>query len=61
MLVEFGEIPSLLGVIRLEDELGELLGVRVHLVVTSALKPNSCRPPEVPVPARLTVTPGPAS
>lgn len=40
VLVEFGEIPSLFGVIRLENELSELLGVRVDLVMKSALKPR---------------------
>jgi uncharacterized protein len=40
VLVEFSEIPSLFGVIRLENELGELLNVRVDLVMKSALKPK---------------------
>jgi uncharacterized protein len=40
VLVEFSEIPSLFAVIRLEDELGELLNVRVDLVMKSALKPK---------------------
>lgn len=40
VLVEFREIPSLFGVIRLENELSELLGVRVDLVMKSALKPR---------------------
>jgi uncharacterized protein len=40
VLVEFGEIPSLFGVIRLENDLSELLGVRVDLVMKSALKPR---------------------
>ena len=40
LLVEFLEPPSLFEFIRLEDELSALLGVRVDLVMKSALKPG---------------------
>ena len=40
VLIEFNEIPSLFGVIRLENEPGELVKVRVDLVMKSALKPK---------------------
>jgi predicted nucleotidyltransferase len=39
VLVEFSQPPSLIQFIRLEDELSELLGVQVDLVMRSALKP----------------------
>lgn len=40
VLVEFLEPPSLFEFIRLENELSALLGVRVDLVMKSALKPG---------------------
>jgi hypothetical protein len=40
LLVEFLEPPTLFGFIRLENELNALLGVRVDLVMKSALKPG---------------------
>jgi predicted nucleotidyltransferase len=40
VLVEFDEPPSLLEFVRLERELSSLLGVRVDLVMKSALKPT---------------------
>ena len=40
LLVEFLEPPSLFGFIRLENELSALLGVKVDLVIKSALKPG---------------------
>jgi predicted nucleotidyltransferase len=40
LLVEFREPPSLFGFIRLENELSALLGVKVDLVMKSALKPG---------------------
>lgn len=40
VLVEFHELPSLFEFIRLEDYLGELLGVQIDLVMRSALKPR---------------------
>jgi predicted nucleotidyltransferase len=39
ILVEFEEAPSLFEYIRLEDYLSEILGVKVDLVMKSALKP----------------------
>ena len=39
ILVEFLQPPSLIQFVTLERELGELLGVRVDLVMKSALKP----------------------
>jgi predicted nucleotidyltransferase len=39
VLVEFSRPPTLLQFIRLERELGVLLGARVDLVMKSALKP----------------------
>ena len=38
ILVEFKESPSLLTLIKLENELSAILGVRVDLVTTGALK-----------------------
>jgi len=38
ILVEFKESPSLLTLIKLENDLSELLGVKVDLVTTGALK-----------------------
>ena len=38
ILVEFKESPSLLTLIKLENELSELLGVKVDLVTTGSLK-----------------------
>ena len=38
ILVEFKEAPSLLTLIKLENELTEILGVKVDLVTTGALK-----------------------
>jgi predicted nucleotidyltransferase len=38
ILVEFKEAPSLLTLIKLENDLSELLGVKVDLVTTGALK-----------------------
>ena len=40
LLVEFGRAPSLLSYIALESFLSEQLGVRVDLVMRSALKPR---------------------
>ena len=40
LLVEFHEPPGLFDFIRLENELGALLGVKVDLVMKSALKPG---------------------
>lgn len=39
VLVEFNELPSLFEFIRLENELSDLLGVQVDLVMKDALKP----------------------
>ena len=38
ILVEFKEAPSLLTLIKLENDLSEILGVKVDLVTTDALK-----------------------
>jgi predicted nucleotidyltransferase len=38
ILVEFREAPSLLTLIKLENDLSEILGVKVDLVTTGALK-----------------------
>jgi uncharacterized protein len=38
ILVEFKESPSLLTIIKLENDLSEILGVEVDLVTTGALK-----------------------
>ena len=40
LLVTFDDPPSLLGFIKLEHELSELLGVQVDLVMRDALKPT---------------------
>ena len=40
LLVEFYEPPSLFKFIRLENELSDLAGIRVDLVMKSALKPG---------------------
>lgn len=40
ILVEFDEAPGLFEYIRLEDYLSEILGVKVDLVMKSALKPT---------------------
>jgi uncharacterized protein len=40
ILVEFDEKPGLFEYIELEDYLSDLLGVKVDLVMKSALKPN---------------------
>ena len=38
ILVEFKEAPSLLTLIKLENDLSEILGVKIDLVTTGALK-----------------------
>jgi hypothetical protein len=38
ILVEFKEAPSLLTLIKIENDLSEILGVKVDLVTTGALK-----------------------
>jgi len=38
ILVEFKESPSLLTLIKLENDLSEILGVKIDLVTTGALK-----------------------
>lgn len=43
VLVTFGRIPSLLQLIDLEQQLGDLLGVKVDLVLRDSLKPEICR------------------
>jgi hypothetical protein len=40
VLVTFYEVPSLLRFVALENELGDLLGVKVDLVMRDALKPR---------------------
>jgi len=40
LLVDFDRTPSLFRFLRLEEELSDLLGVRVDLVMRSALKPR---------------------
>ena len=40
ILVDFYEVPSLLGFIELEEYLEDLLGIKVDLVMKSALKPK---------------------
>lgn len=40
LLVEFREAPGLLGYITLENYLSDILGVRVDLVMRTALKPS---------------------
>jgi predicted nucleotidyltransferase len=39
LLVEFEGVPTLFGFIRLENELADLLGLKVDLVMKSGLKP----------------------
>jgi predicted nucleotidyltransferase len=39
LLVEFDELPSLLGFIALENYLTDILGVKVDLVMEDTLKP----------------------
>jgi uncharacterized protein len=43
LLVTFTETPSLLGFMALENYLSDLLGIKVDLVMASALKPALCR------------------
>ena len=40
LLVEFDDAPTLFGFVRLENELSQLLGVKVDLVMKKALKPK---------------------
>lgn len=40
VLAEFDEAPGLFDFVRLEDELSELLGVKVDLVMRESLKPS---------------------
>jgi hypothetical protein len=40
LLVSFTQTPGLLTLVQLEDELSELLGVKVDLAVKSALRPR---------------------
>jgi hypothetical protein len=40
LLIEFHEPPGLFDFVRLENELSEMLGVQVDLVMKSALKPT---------------------
>jgi predicted nucleotidyltransferase len=40
LLVEFDQAPSLLKLIRMEDDLSERLGIKVDLVMKKALKPR---------------------
>lgn len=40
LLVEYAETPGLLGLVGLEQELSDRLGVKVDLVMRSALKPR---------------------
>jgi hypothetical protein len=40
ILVDFDEYPSLLEFVELEEELSELLGIKVDLVMKSGLKPR---------------------
>jgi len=40
ILVSFNEAPSLLGFIRLERHLSEMLGIKVDLVIEDNLKPR---------------------
>ena len=39
LLIEFDDAPSLFGFIRLEDNLSQLLGIKVDLVMKKGLKP----------------------
>jgi predicted nucleotidyltransferase len=43
ILVEFKESPSLLTLIKLENDLSEILGIKVDLVTTGALKNKRIR------------------
>jgi uncharacterized protein len=43
VLVEFAETPGLFAYVDLQDTLSELLGIRVDLVMRSALKPRIAR------------------
>jgi uncharacterized protein len=43
VLVEFLESPSLLKLIKLENELSEILGIKIDLVTTGALKNKRIR------------------
>lgn len=43
VLVEFTESPSLLTLIRLENELSEILGIKIDLFTTGALKNKRIR------------------
>jgi len=43
VLVEFKESPSLLTLIKLENELSEILGIKIDLVTTGALKNKRIR------------------
>lgn len=40
LLVTFGKTPGLLGFVSLENHLSDLLGVKVDLVMSNALKPR---------------------
>jgi predicted nucleotidyltransferase len=40
VLVEFSIVPSLLTLIHIENQLSDLLGIKVDLVMKSALKPR---------------------
>jgi predicted nucleotidyltransferase len=40
VLVSFSEVPSMLGFIRLERHLSEILGIKVDLVIEDSLKPR---------------------
>lgn len=40
LLVEFERVPGLIGFIELEQYLGDLLGIKVDLVMKDALKPE---------------------
>ncbi len=40
ILISFNESPSLLGFIKLERDLSELLGIKVDLVMEDSLKPR---------------------
>jgi hypothetical protein len=43
VLVEFRESPSLLTLIKIENELSEILGIKIDLVTTGALKNKRIR------------------
>ncbi len=40
LLVEFSEVPGLLKFIAMENDIGDLLGIKVDLVMKEALKPR---------------------